>query len=365
MLTPYERVLLAYLGKTPDQVPILSGSFPIKGVPELEQYSEGGHHVDTKLDWREVAQNDIDFNVKFMRRFPEVCKPASCSTKYPLARYFGPKWGKEITFKESDKGGFIYTKVLLEDGLKRAEELYVPELAKIEGMQQAEGYAELKAQTGTGGWSNTRVVENLVDEGIITYKQFFLAMRLWPEKLHKLLEVMTEYVIETVKLNEDVMGKITKLMINDHSPTFMSREQFEEFWIPYVKQVTKAFSGALLIYHNEADHSPEGLIRLVDLIPNAGFDAFQLGSFTDIGKTKNLVGNRLALVGNIDLPSFPFLSPDEVDNACREVIAKAAPNGGFILSFEAAGTPRLLTPLQNWEAMIESCKKYGTYPISL
>ena len=48
---------------------------------------------------------------------------------------------------------------------------------------------------------------------------------------------------------------------------------------------------------------------------------------------------------------------------CREMIAKAGPGGGYILS--ASGCLSEGTPLENIEAMVRAAERYGRYPLSL
>jgi uroporphyrinogen decarboxylase len=55
-------------------------------------------------------------------------------------------------------------------------------------------------------------------------------------------------------------------------------------------------------------------------------------------------------------------TPEDVEAECREMIRKAAPGGGFILS--ASGCLSEGTPFENIEAMVQSAKVYGRYPIS-
>ena len=167
-------------------------------------------------------------------------------------------------------------------------------------------------------------------------------MRLWPDKVHTICEITTEYVINALKLIETVMGKITKLTIADHCTTFMSVTQAQEFWVPFVQRVNKAFNGALRIYHNEGH-----ILHLVHLIPAAGFDAFQVGPETNLSEIRTIVGNNLALFGNIDpVYTFPSGSPQEVREACVQAIMRGGVDGGFLLS-TGGGPPRSGAPVQN------------------
>ena len=78
-----------------------------------------------------------------------------------------------------------------------------------------------------------------------------------------------------------------------------------------------------------------------------------------------MVGNKLALFGNIDpVYTLPSGTPEEVEDACKQAITKGSLEGGFILS-TGGGPPRNGAPLRNLEAMIRSTEKYGKYSLTV
>ena len=75
-----------------------------------------------------------------------------------------------------------------------------------------------------------------------------------------------------------------------------------------------------------------------------------------------MVGDRLCLVGNIDITHVLVKAPKEaVFEAVRQSIQAAARGGGYILaptnSHEDMAIPQL-----RW--MIEAVRKYGRYPLT-
>ncbi len=380
MLSPYERLLLAYLGKQPDQVPVAIPPFPIFGVPELEESAGRANPHYPQWDRETRMRKAIAFGVAFATHFPDLCVVGGVGSgghgdkALHLAQVLAPKLGRMVAFKESIRGGYAYAPPLIEDlSTFDTDDLYVPDLRREPALEQvfqdlrlrlaleAEAYAGLEGHVtmGATGWASTRCVEDVVDQGLVSYKQFLVGMKLWPAKVHTLCRVTTDYVIEQLRLLEGVMGKITKLTIADHCTTFMSWKQAAEFWVPYVKRVNDAFTGVLHIYHNEGE-----ILHLVDLIPEAGFDAYQVGPETDLAAVRAAVGDRLALFGNIDpVYTLPSASPRDVDAACKHAIVSGGRDGGFILS-TGGGPPRSGAPLRNLKAMIRAAEKYGTYPLS-
>ena len=84
----------------------------------------------------------------------------------------------------------------------------------------------------------------------------------------------------------------------------------------------------------------------------------------DINEVKAQYGDRIALLGNIDLQyTLTKGTPEEVDAEVRERIRDLGPGGGYCVS-SGNSIPEYV-PIDNYAAMLEATYKYGEYPISL
>ena len=84
----------------------------------------------------------------------------------------------------------------------------------------------------------------------------------------------------------------------------------------------------------------------------------------DINEVKAEYGNRIALLGNIDLQyTLTKGTPAEVDAEVRERIRDLGPGGGYCVS-SGNSIPEYV-PIENYAAMLEATYKYGKYPLSL
>ena len=84
----------------------------------------------------------------------------------------------------------------------------------------------------------------------------------------------------------------------------------------------------------------------------------------DINEVKAKYGDRIALLGNIDLQyTLTKGTPEEVDAEVRERIRDLGPGGGYCVS-SGNSIPEYV-PIDNYAAMLEATYKYGNYPISL
>ena len=94
------------------------------------------------------------------------------------------------------------------------------------------------------------------------------------------------------------------------------------------------------------------------------FTGFPKGSLvilfeqTDIFRAKEILGDRVCLMGNVPLPLLQLGSPQDVEEYCRKLIKVCGKGGGFIL---ANGGGIYDAKPENMRAMVDSIKKYGWY----
>ena len=112
-------------------------------------------------------------------------------------------------------------------------------------------------------------------------------------------------------------------------------------------------------------HTDGKLWKIIDDIIDTGLDGLdpiEPMADMDIGKVKEKYGDRIALVGNVDVGMLlPFGTTKDVEEAVKETIAKAAPGGGYILASSNSIHPAVKP--ENYKAMVEAAKKYGRYPL--
>jgi uroporphyrinogen decarboxylase len=84
----------------------------------------------------------------------------------------------------------------------------------------------------------------------------------------------------------------------------------------------------------------------------------------DINEVKARYGDRIALLGNIDLQyTLTKGTPQDVDDEVRTRIRDLAPGGGYCVS-SGNSIPEYV-PIDNYAAMLEATYRYGKYPIQL
>lgn len=113
-------------------------------------------------------------------------------------------------------------------------------------------------------------------------------------------------------------------------------------------------------------HTDGDVTEIIPDIIDCGFNALHPiePKAMDIVETKRLFGDRLCLIGNIDLGyTLTRGTPAEVDAEVRERIRVLAPGGGYAVSSSNSVTEYV--PFENYQAMRSAVAKYGAYPINL
>lgn len=148
------------------------------------------------------------------------------------------------------------------------------------------------------------------------------------------------------------------------SGPFISPQDLRKYVFPYLAGEAEAahrFKLPAML------HSDGNITLLMDDIIEAGFNglhSLQPSSGVDISKIKKHWGQRICLMGNVDLDSLLTLGrPEEVEAEVKRLIQDVAPGGGYILSTTNVLTR--YTPPENALAMYRTAEKYGRYPIKI
>ncbi len=111
---------------------------------------------------------------------------------------------------------------------------------------------------------------------------------------------------------------------------------------------------------------------VIEMFAEMGVDALNpiepppMGDVT-LAEAKALVGDRMALEGNVEQGDFYRVTPESMDELVRTAIREGAPGGGFILCptsspWQSATVDPIV--IDNYTAFVEAGLKYGRYPIN-
>lgn len=195
---------------------------------------------------------------------------------------------------------------------------------------------------------------------------YLCGIKRWSRYLRKNreeLRQMCDFMIDGFIANDLFLKKMIRvnrsyICLERVSNTFISGEIFEDLVLPYLKKMVKINNklGYTNLFHMDTNWTP--FLEYFLELPKNGRYILHLEN-TDIIKAKEILGDRMCLMGNVNSSLLSIGSPKEVDKYCKKIIEKCKEGGGFILGSgcEVASDAKF----ENVQAMIDAGKKYGSY----
>lgn len=168
------------------------------------------------------------------------------------------------------------------------------------------------------------------------------------------IEVVAERVC---RLDFDVFVSTDDMAFN--TAPFFSPTVFHDLVLPRYQRVAKKITLPWII------HSDGNVLPFVDDLLNVGITGLhpnEKGAM-DIRAMKRTYGDRLCLLGNVDLNLLGMGTLEAVDREVRELIRDVGPGGGYIVT-SGNSLAGYLKP-ENVLALSRAVQRYGRYPLAL
>jgi uroporphyrinogen decarboxylase len=345
-----ERFLDAINRRVPDRVPV---------CPWITSDWFQGHYDLDAATWYGSMEAQLEAMLSLYERFPDFqyfpgYRASYGSTVEASALGCEIKWPKDAT---------PYAEPILKDLATDLPKLRPGDPNKDGRMPQVmELYSELshrlkvEGHEVTSGFLHGPVDVSAEIRGI---SDFFMDFYRDPDAVHKILDIVTETCIAFANAQYEAGGgTMLHIMVSDDSGSQLSQPHWETFALPYMTRLfTSLPEGVLGVIHNCSRVS-----HLLDLYVQTGASCVQFGEELEMDEAKRRVGDRMALLGNMNpLGVLSKGTPEEVEEVCRDLILKGGKGGGLILS--SSGSVNRATPVENLEAMLQAAEKYGRYPL--
>jgi len=182
-----------------------------------------------------------------------------------------------------------------------------------------------------------------------------------PGLVHALARIATDFNMAVIDMAIK-MGINALVMPGDlagEETTIISPEHYREFIKPYHKEI--------VAYAHQKDlkivkHSDGNIWPILDDFLEVGFDGIHpiQPQCMDIGEVKEYLTGKACILGNIDCRNLlPFGTEEQVEQAVKETIQKAAPGGGYIITSSNSIHPGCKP--ENYITMVKAAHKYGVY----
>ncbi len=176
------------------------------------------------------------------------------------------------------------------------------------------------------------------------------------EDIHKLLDYCRRAVTLFAKAQKDAGAHATSIGDSYAGPNLVSPAMYEKFALGHEITLTKEVQDYGIPF---SIHICGNTTSILPAMIKPAAKILELDWQVDMGYAKQVVGNSAVLMGNID-PSNPLVwgTPEQVDLKAKEIIEKTGGIGIFLSSGCAMGYN---TPEENFRALVNAAKKYGTY----
>ncbi len=164
-----------------------------------------------------------------------------------------------------------------------------------------------------------------------SFEKFLLDLYRRPDVVTAALEAVLPDVLETVLAGIDDTTRAVTLPANRESSGFISPQFFEKFAFPQLLMVVEMMveRGLTVFFHLDQDWTR--VLPYFQQFPKDGRYVLHFDSMTDIFKAKELLGDRMCLMGDVPARLLSLGTPARVEAYCRRLIDEVGRGGGFIL----------------------------------
>jgi uroporphyrinogen-III decarboxylase len=175
--------------------------------------------------------------------------------------------------------------------------------------------------------------------------EFLLAIKTAPDFSRRLLELITDFLVDWVAYQRECFPTIDGIFLLDDIVGFIGPDDFETFAMPYLARVYDA-DVTVKFFHNDAPCK-----ACAPRLPDVGVNLLNFGPQHTLDDMRSWTGNRIALVGNI--PPRDVLAagtPDDVARAVTAMLEGTKETTRLIVSCGGGMPPE--APTANIEALI-------------
>ena len=273
------------------------------------------------------------------------------------------RWGTFISFPEDQPAAVPIVTVdnqVIQDIEEWRDYVKVPDLRAncSEGWETA---VKNKAEIGDEYLSLTVMGTGIFEQlhMLMTFEDTLCNLLMYPDEVHELIEVITEYRLEYMKLIVENLHPDAILSHDDfgsQTSLFMSPDTWRDFFKePYRKLYTYLHDNGVLVMH----HSDSFLEPLVDDLAEIGVDVLQgvLPSNDIVKLTKQLDG-RMALMGGVDsVIDRTDAGEDEIRREVQRVLKEYGELPHFIPSITYGGPGTIFPHVE--PVIIDEVQRYN------
>jgi uroporphyrinogen decarboxylase len=180
--------------------------------------------------------------------------------------------------------------------------------------------------------------------------EFLEAIKTHPELMHRLLDIVTDFLVDWIAYQREVFPTIDGIFLLDDIVGFVSRRDCETFAVPYLQR-TFAADVTVKFFHNDAPCKASA-----PLLEGAGINLLNFGVQHTLAEMKSWTNNKIALMGNV--PPRDVLAegtPADVKRSTTEILNALDDRSRLIVSCGGGMPPH--APTDNIKALISTVEE--------
>ena len=321
-MTPLQRVLATIQNQKPDRIPV----FPImlmQGAAalgmDLEQYfSQGANWANGQLRLLEKFDHDCVLGV------PHVVQDITAFGASLMYWQGGPpspgsmaihSWQDVDDLQVPDP----YNSPQLVETLRAIELLAREVKGRVPIIGAAIAPFSLPSMLmGTEKWMN-----------LLLFEEEAVRERV----MGRILDIGVEFATTWANAQLQAGADVIVLADGMASAAVINRQQFITYALPILKKTVPLINGPVV--HEGVGH----LHPMLDLLLDIGLMGVILSHRDDIAQCRQIAGDKLTLIGNLNNIEMLRWTPDEMRQKARAVLTAAAPGNRFILSAQGPEIP--------------------------
>jgi uroporphyrinogen-III decarboxylase len=163
-----------------------------------------------------------------------------------------------------------------------------------------------------------------------SFEKFLLDLYRRPDVVIAALEAIMPEVIETTLAGITEDTREVTIPANRESSGFISPQFFEKFAFPQLLTIVRLMveRGLTVFFHLDQDWTK--VLPYFRQFPEGRY-VLHFDSMTDLFKAKELLGDRMCLMGDVPARLFSLGTPATIEAYCKRLIDEVGKGGGFIL----------------------------------
>jgi uroporphyrinogen decarboxylase len=175
-----------------------------------------------------------------------------------------------------------------------------------------------------------------------------------PDNTRRMLDITVPYFVSRVNALFKEGAAVVIVSTGFCNAAVVTRQMAETFALPSLKEAFAAVDGPLAVHSTGTELVP--FIDLFEGLPNVA--AFVIDGRDRFEMARQKCGNRATIIGNIDGPGLRDGKPEEIREACRDILTASRNDPHFILGTSGPDVP-FDTPAENIHAVREAAVSFS------